>query len=50
MDAAAFREILDRCIRDAITMQEDVGLQSITDGEFRRGSWFFGFVAGQSRG
>ena len=27
-------------------MQEEVGLQSITDGEFRRGSWFFGFVAG----
>ena len=25
-------------------MQEDVGLQCITDGEFRRGSWFFGFV------
>ena len=25
-------------------MQEEVGLQSITDGEFRRGSWFFGFV------
>ena len=26
------------------SMQEEVGLQSITDGEFRRGSWFFGFV------
>ena len=26
------------------TMQEEVGLQSITDGEFRRGSWFLGFV------
>ena len=25
-------------------MQEEVGLQSITDGEFRRGSWFLGFV------
>ena len=25
-------------------MQEYVGLQSITDGEFRRGSWFYGFV------
>ena len=25
-------------------MQEEVGLQSITDGEFRRGSWFAGFV------
>jgi 5-methyltetrahydropteroyltriglutamate--homocysteine methyltransferase len=44
MDAARFAEIQDRCIRDAITLQEDAGLQSITDGEFRRGSWFFGFV------
>jgi 5-methyltetrahydropteroyltriglutamate--homocysteine methyltransferase len=42
--AGKFAEIQDRCIRDAIKMQEEVGLQSITDGEFRRGSWFFGFV------
>ncbi len=41
---AALSEIKDRCIRDAIKMQEDAGLKSITDGEFRRGSWFFGFV------
>ncbi len=39
-----FRAIQDRCIREAVTMQEQVGLQSITDGEFRRGSWFLGFV------
>jgi 5-methyltetrahydropteroyltriglutamate--homocysteine methyltransferase len=39
-----FAEIQDRCIREAVKLQEDVGLQSITDGEFRRGSWFFGFV------
>lgn len=37
-------EIKDRCIRNAIQMQEECGLKSITDGEFRRGSWFFGFV------
>jgi 5-methyltetrahydropteroyltriglutamate--homocysteine methyltransferase len=37
-------EIKDRSIREAIRMQEEVGLKSITDGEFRRGSWFFGFV------
>jgi 5-methyltetrahydropteroyltriglutamate--homocysteine methyltransferase len=41
---AVLEEIKDRSIRDAIKMQEDAGLQSITDGEFRRGSWFFGFV------
>src|SRR5438128_1551446 len=44
MAAAAFREVQDRCIRQAVALQEDVGLQSITDGEFRRGSWFLGFV------
>jgi methionine synthase II (cobalamin-independent) len=41
---AEFRVIQDRCIRAAVAMQEEVGLQSITDGEFRRGSWFLGFV------
>ena len=44
IDADKFAEIQDRCIRDAIAMQESVGLSSITDGEFRRGSWFYGFV------
>src|SRR5215475_5019162 len=44
IDARKFAEIQDRCIREAVRMQEDVGLQSITDGEFRRGSWFNGFV------
>jgi 5-methyltetrahydropteroyltriglutamate--homocysteine methyltransferase len=37
-------EIKDQSIREAIRMQEECGLKSITDGEFRRGSWFFGFV------
>ncbi|MGZ5867902.1 MAG: 5-methyltetrahydropteroyltriglutamate--homocysteine S-methyltransferase [Xanthobacteraceae bacterium] len=44
MGQAHLADMLDRCIRDAIKLQEDAGLQSITDGEFRRGSWFFGFV------
>ncbi len=39
-----FREIQDKAILDAIKLQEEAGLQVITDGEFRRGSWFFGFV------
>jgi 5-methyltetrahydropteroyltriglutamate--homocysteine methyltransferase len=41
---AQLADVLNRSIREAIKLQEDVGLQSITDGEFRRGSWFFGFV------
>jgi 5-methyltetrahydropteroyltriglutamate--homocysteine methyltransferase len=42
---AAYNEILKRCIVDAIRMQEDAGLQSITDGEFRRVAWSMGFVS-----
>ncbi len=37
-------EITARCIVDAIRLQEQAGMESITDGEFRRGSWFLGFV------
>ena len=44
IDRKALADATDRSIRDAIRMQEAVGLQTITDGEFRRGSWFFGFV------
>jgi 5-methyltetrahydropteroyltriglutamate--homocysteine methyltransferase len=44
MDAAAFEETMAHAIRAAVEMQESVGLQVISDGEFRRGSWFFGFV------
>ncbi len=40
------REIEDRCIRDAIAMQERVGLQSITDGELRRRSFMLELFLG----
>jgi 5-methyltetrahydropteroyltriglutamate--homocysteine methyltransferase len=33
------RRIEDQCIRDAVAMQQRVGLQSISDGELRRSSW-----------
>jgi 5-methyltetrahydropteroyltriglutamate--homocysteine methyltransferase len=36
---AQLKEMEDRFIPDAIALQEKVGLQSITDGEFRRGSF-----------
>lgn len=32
----ALRAVEDHCIRDVVKLQEDVGLQSISDGEFRR--------------
>ncbi len=44
MNADEFAAILDDCIREAIALQEEAGLKSITDGEFRRGSWFAGFI------
>ena len=34
----------DGAIRDAVRMQEEVGLQSATDGEFRRASWHMDFI------
>jgi 5-methyltetrahydropteroyltriglutamate--homocysteine methyltransferase len=42
--AAELRAIEDAAIRQAVKMQEDIGLQSATDGEFRRGSWHMDFL------
>jgi 5-methyltetrahydropteroyltriglutamate--homocysteine methyltransferase len=41
----ALREIQDRAIRDAVAMQEAIGLPVVTDGEFRRGGWSRGFLS-----
>ena len=38
------REIEDVAIRDIVRLQEDIGLQGVTDGEFRRGSWHMDFL------
>jgi 5-methyltetrahydropteroyltriglutamate--homocysteine methyltransferase len=43
--AAALREFEDRAIREAVAKQESIGLQSITDGEFRRDWWHLDFLA-----
>lgn len=40
------RTIEDECIRDIIKMQEDAGLHSITDGEFRRFMFHIDFLEG----
>jgi methionine synthase II (cobalamin-independent) len=42
----ALRAVEDAAIRDAIKLQESVGLQSITDGEFRRAMWHTDFLLG----
>ncbi len=44
IDAGELERILAKSIGDAIRLQEQAGMQAITDGEFRRGSWFLGFV------
>ena len=44
IDDAHFAQITDGCIRDVVKMQEDVGLKVVTDGEFRRGSYWGRFV------
>jgi 5-methyltetrahydropteroyltriglutamate--homocysteine methyltransferase len=38
------RAIEDDAIRDVVKMQHDVGLQSATDGEFRRATWHMDFI------
>src|SRR3954466_9252666 len=38
------RAVEDDAIRDVVRLQEDIGLQSATDGEFRRTSWHMDFI------
>jgi methionine synthase II (cobalamin-independent) len=44
MSAEQLRELEDEAIRSVVKMQHDVGLQSATDGEFRRASWHMDFI------
>src|ERR1700681_3058910 len=46
IDAAALKAVEDREIKDVIKKQEAAGLQSITDGEFRRSWWHLDFLWG----
>ncbi len=41
---AELRAVEDEAVRQAVRMQEEVGLRSATDGEFRRGSWHMDFI------
>ncbi|HLU71774.1 MAG TPA: 5-methyltetrahydropteroyltriglutamate--homocysteine S-methyltransferase [Nonomuraea sp.] len=38
------REAEDEAIREVVRRQEEIGLQSATDGEFRRASWHMDFI------
>jgi len=44
IDADRLREVEDECIRDVVRMQEDAGLRTATDGEFRRTAWHMDFI------
>ena len=53
IDDAGFRRVQDECIREVAARQEEVGLRVVTDGEFRRASYwghFLGPVAGLGTG
>jgi 5-methyltetrahydropteroyltriglutamate--homocysteine methyltransferase len=41
----ALQEIENRAIRDAVKKQEAIGLQGVTDGEFRRDWWHLDFLS-----
>ena len=44
LDAAGLREAEDTAIRDVVRLQQEAGLQTATDGEFRRTSWHMDFI------
>jgi 5-methyltetrahydropteroyltriglutamate--homocysteine methyltransferase len=44
IDDRELRAVEDEAIREVVRMQEDAGLQSATDGEFRRASWHMDFI------
>ena len=44
IDADEFNAVLEDCIREVVALQEETGLQSITDGEFRRTTYISHFV------
>lgn len=42
--AAELRKIEDTHIKDAVALQESLGLKAVTDGEYRRGMWHIDFL------
>src|SRR5688500_16841822 len=43
---AGLRAVEDECVREVIAMQERAGLKAVTDGEFRRRSWWLELILG----
>jgi 5-methyltetrahydropteroyltriglutamate--homocysteine methyltransferase len=46
LSAQELRAVEDDAIREAVAMQEEIGLRSVTDGEMRRRSWHMDFIYG----
>ena len=46
MSAAALKEVEDREIEKVVRKQQEIGLKSVTDGEFRRTWWHLDFFKG----
>jgi 5-methyltetrahydropteroyltriglutamate--homocysteine methyltransferase len=44
LSGQALRQVQDECIRDVVRLQQDCGLEVVTDGEFRRISYWEKFV------
>jgi len=44
LSATELRAVEDAAIRRVVAMQEEIGRQGVTDGEFRRGSWHMDFL------
>jgi methionine synthase II (cobalamin-independent) len=44
LDDDGLKAAEDAAIADVVRMQEEVGLRSVTDGEFRRASWHMDFI------
>src|ERR671911_309436 len=44
LDDEELHAVEDEAIREVVRMQEEVGLRTVTDGEFRRASWHMDFI------
>ncbi len=46
MSSGDLRAVQDKHIREVVAKQESVGMQAVTDGEYRRDWWHIDFLAG----
>ena len=45
LDRGELRQIEDGAIAECVRLQEEIGLQAVTDGEFRRENWWIDFIS-----